>query len=286
MIGRDDFHENTINYENVDNVRYDVMDDHDDEVMDDQDNIGDGIGVQHNTTIVPTYEAHGPSFLANTWDNIVDPSNVEIPFSSSWVRGMNFSKGLIFPNKEAVKQAIIVYSMDNNKNYIIEWSNQQRLCVKCANESCAWKVRAFLQRKLNGLWAITVYGGRHTYLSFGVNKDGRMMDSNFLAKELHTYVLADHTSKIKDLQYLMKERFKHNTTRYGMRNKRLLQTYTGIGKSHTKSCRSYCWHIRIAIRVHKCLFGQSTGTYRVLLYSSMCSGLSLLPLLNSHIVGH
>ena len=36
------------------------------------------------------------------------------------------------------------------------------------------------------------------------------MDSNFLAKELHTYVLADHTSKIKDLQNLMKERFNHD----------------------------------------------------------------------------
>ena len=51
------------------------------------------------------------------------PSNVEIPFSSSWVQVMNFSKRLIFPNKEAVRQALIVYSMDNNKSYIIEWSN-------------------------------------------------------------------------------------------------------------------------------------------------------------------
>ena len=101
MIGRDDFHENTINYENVDNVRDDVVDDHDDDA------IGDGIGLQ---PAVPTYEAHGPS-------------NVEIPFLSSWVQGMNFSKGLIFPNKEAVRQALIVYSMDNNKNYITEWSN-------------------------------------------------------------------------------------------------------------------------------------------------------------------
>ncbi|XP_050289916.1 uncharacterized protein LOC126728089 [Quercus robur] len=205
MIGRDDFHENTINYENVDNVRDDVVDDHDDDA------IGDGIGLQ---PAVPTYEAHGPSFHANTWDNIVDPSNIEIPFLSSWVQGMNFSKGLIFPNKEAVRQALIVYSMDNNKNYITEWSNQQRLCVKCSNESCAWKVRAFPQQKLNGLWAVTVYDGPHTCPSIGVNKDDRMMDSNFLAKELHTYVLADYTSKIKDLQNLMKERFKHNISYY------------------------------------------------------------------------
>ena len=33
MIGRDDFHENTINDENVDNVRDDVVDDHDDDAI-------------------------------------------------------------------------------------------------------------------------------------------------------------------------------------------------------------------------------------------------------------
>ena len=204
MIRRDDFHENTINYENVDNVRHDVVDDHDDDAIafqdDDaiafQDDIGNGIGVQ---PVVPTYEAHSLSFHANTLGNIVDPSNFEIPFSSGWVQGMNFSEWLIFPNKEVVRQTLIVYFMDNNKNYITEGSNQQRLCVKCVNESCAWKVRAFSQRKLDRLWAITIYGSSHTCLSVGVNKDGRMMDSNFPAKELYTYVLANHTSKIKDL---------------------------------------------------------------------------------------
>ena len=50
--------------------------------------------------------------------------------------------------------------------------------------------------------------------SVGVNKDDRMMDLDFLAKELHNYVLADHTSKIKDLQNLMKERFNHNISYY------------------------------------------------------------------------
>ena len=101
--------------------------------------------------------------------------------------------------------------MDNNKSYIIELSNQQRLCV---NESCAWKVWAFSQWKLNGLWAITVYNGPHTCLSIRVNKDGWMINSNFLAKELHKYILEDHTCKIKDLQYLMKERFQHEILQY------------------------------------------------------------------------
>ena len=108
-IGRDNFHEYVDHYENVDNVRHDVVDDHNDDVIEFQDDIGDGIGVQHVATTIPTYEAHGPSFHANTWDNIVDPSNVEIPFSSSWMRRMNFSKWLIFLNKNAVRQALIVY---------------------------------------------------------------------------------------------------------------------------------------------------------------------------------
>ena len=47
-----------------------------------------------------------------------------------------------------------------------------------------------------------------------MNKDGKMMDSNFLAKKLHINVLADHTSKIKDLKNLMKERFNHNILYY------------------------------------------------------------------------
>ena len=144
MIGRDDFYKYVDHNENADNVHNDAVDDHDDDTMefhdDDDDDVGDDIGVQHVTNTIPTYKAHGLSFHANTWDNIVDPSNVEILFPSSWVRGMNFSKGLIFPNKEAVRQALIVYSMDNNKSYVIERSNQQRLCVKCVYGSCPWIV--------------------------------------------------------------------------------------------------------------------------------------------------
>ena len=41
MIERDDFYENTINYENVDNV----VDDHDDAAIEFQDDIGGGISV-------------------------------------------------------------------------------------------------------------------------------------------------------------------------------------------------------------------------------------------------
>ena len=51
-----------------------------------------------------------------------------------------------------------------------------------------------------------------------MNKDGRMINSNFLAKELHKYILEDHTCKIKDLQNLMKERFWHKILYYKIWN--------------------------------------------------------------------
>ena len=50
MIGRDEFHENIINYENVDNVCHDVVDDYDDDAIEFQDDIGDDIGVQPAVT--------------------------------------------------------------------------------------------------------------------------------------------------------------------------------------------------------------------------------------------
>ena len=63
MIGRDDFHEYVDHYENVDNVCHDVVDYDDDDAIEFQDDIG---GLKHVTTTVPTYEAHGLSFHANT----------------------------------------------------------------------------------------------------------------------------------------------------------------------------------------------------------------------------
>ena len=46
------------------------------------------------------------------------------------------------------------------------------------------------------------------------DKNGRMMDSNFLAQELHKYILEDHSYKIKYLQNLIKERFQHEILYY------------------------------------------------------------------------
>ena len=57
------------------------------------------------TNIIPAYKPLALSFSANTWANMVDPSNIEISFVSTWREGMNLCKGLTFANKVEVKHA-------------------------------------------------------------------------------------------------------------------------------------------------------------------------------------
>ena len=130
------------------------------------------------------------------------------------------------------------------------------------------------------------YIGHHICPSVGVNKDGRMMDSNFLAQELHKYVLKDHTCKIKDLQNLMKERLQHKISYYKIWDAK----QKAIANIHGNWEESYQKLQKLLLAYKDNDLGtqvsyRSINGYQVLLYSSMCSGLSLIPLLDSHIVG-
>ncbi|KAK9991512.1 hypothetical protein SO802_026497 [Lithocarpus litseifolius] len=62
----------------------------DDETLDggepDVDNV---ISVQNITNTIPAYAPPALSFSANTWKNMDDPSNIEIPFVSTWREEMN-----------------------------------------------------------------------------------------------------------------------------------------------------------------------------------------------------
>ena len=56
----------------------------------DADNV---ISVQNIMDTIPAYAPPTLSFSANTWENMVDPSHIEIPFVSTWREGMNLCKG-------------------------------------------------------------------------------------------------------------------------------------------------------------------------------------------------
>ena len=76
--------------------------------MDDEGDVDDDIDVQHDTNTTTGYRPPSDSFYTNTWENMVDPSCLQIPFVSTWEDGMNFCKGLTFANKEAVKHALTI----------------------------------------------------------------------------------------------------------------------------------------------------------------------------------
>ena len=53
---------------------------HTDDIGDcDENDVEDDIGVQHVTNTIPTYTPPAPSFYANTWKNMIDPSCLHIP---------------------------------------------------------------------------------------------------------------------------------------------------------------------------------------------------------------
>ena len=84
-----------------------------------------------------------------------------MPFISTWEDRMNFSKGLTFENKEAVKHALTIYAAKDNRNFTIRRSTKTKLCAACIDTNCKWYVKAFTKAKLNGLWMVTSYVG-HT----------------------------------------------------------------------------------------------------------------------------
>ena len=96
----DDFDRDVDDHELVPNFEEENMEYHDEGDADDD------IGVQHDTNTTTAYTPPAKSFYVNTWESMVDPSRLQIPFISTWEDGMHFSKGLTFANKEAVKDNI------------------------------------------------------------------------------------------------------------------------------------------------------------------------------------
>ena len=127
---------------------------------------------------------------------MVDPSHLQIPLVSTWEDGKHFCKGLTFANKEAVKRALIIYTANDNRNFIIRRSTKTKLCIVCVDDNCKWYVGTFMKAKLNGPWMVTSYMGPHTCIPFGLRRDGKIMNSNFVASEIAGKLQQNHTAHI------------------------------------------------------------------------------------------
>ena len=110
---------------------------------------------QHVTNATPVYEPPASSFYENIWENMVDLEVAQEAFGSSWNADMNFAKGLIFANKEAVKRALTIYAVKHNINIMTGRSTKSRLSLKCVDESCMWYVGAVATLE-HGLWIVNM----------------------------------------------------------------------------------------------------------------------------------
>ena len=180
----------------------------------DESDADDDIGVQHDTNTTTGYRPPSNSFYANTWENIVDPSRLQIPFVSTWEDGMHFCKGLTFANKQTVRRTLIIYAATDNRNFIIQRSTKTKLCATCVDDNCNWYVGTFMKSKLNGLWMVTSYMGPHTCIPFGLRRDGKMMDSNFVASKIVGRLRQNHTALIDEFWEIIRTKYKHEVSYY------------------------------------------------------------------------
>ena len=120
--------------------------------MDDSEpNADNVISVQNIMDTIPTYAPPALSFSANTWENMIDPSHIEITFVSTWREGMNLCKGLTFANKVEVQRVLTICAIKENKHFIISRLTKKKFSAKCVDESCKWYVCVVMKPNLHGL---------------------------------------------------------------------------------------------------------------------------------------
>uniref|UniRef100_A0A2N9F0Z9 Transposase MuDR plant domain-containing protein n=1 Tax=Fagus sylvatica TaxID=28930 RepID=A0A2N9F0Z9_FAGSY len=188
--------------------------DDDDDDDDDNNALGDDHSEQEHA--MPSYrimEAQSLTFIANTWDNIIVPSNDEVQCVSVWKRGMELSKGMLFNNKDELQFAVRAYSIDKNQSYKVSESSMVKWATYCSK--CEWYIRAW-KRKKKVYWEITIYNGHHTCTSSTVTNDGKMINSKFIERQIHHLVKIDPAAKLKLLTGEVKERWGQDVSYFKM----------------------------------------------------------------------
>ncbi|XP_023926256.1 uncharacterized protein LOC112037653 [Quercus suber] len=173
----------------------------------------DGIQLKDNKEDCPIIAIPG-WFTSNTRDNINNPSPALGPEElTSWHKGDQPAKGMLFTNKASVQYVLTLYSVEHNKQYKVIKSDTNRLVVRCTHDACPSSIRAIFSKK-HRLWLISKCTGPQNCTSLQVVTDGRMMDSRFISIALKQYVREDITRSIKDLRSMLHAKHGHDVTMY------------------------------------------------------------------------
>nr|POF09554.1 hypothetical protein CFP56_78187 [Quercus suber] len=92
----------------------------------DETEVLDGTQLKDNEEDCPITAIPG-WFTSNTWDNINDPSPALGPEElTSWHKGDQLAKGMLFKNKASVQYMLTLYSVEHNKQYKVRRSKYKR----------------------------------------------------------------------------------------------------------------------------------------------------------------
>ena len=117
--------------------------------------VGDELQIKYNEEDCPSTVPIPEWFTLNTWDNINDPSPaLGTRQLTSWHKGDQPAKGVLFKNKASVQYVLTLYSVEHNKQYKVIKSDTNRLVVRCIRDACPWSIQAIFSKK-HRLWLIS-----------------------------------------------------------------------------------------------------------------------------------
>ncbi|KAF7833162.1 uncharacterized protein G2W53_015495 [Senna tora] len=98
-----------------------------------------------------------------------------------WNETSNLKKGLTFPNKKSLGEAVKIFSFKRHVNYSVTRSRGKSYEVTCAkhDNGCPWRVRACLKVNL-GMWLITKYEGNHSCATPSMSQDRSKLNSDII----------------------------------------------------------------------------------------------------------
>ncbi|KAF7833883.1 hypothetical protein G2W53_008742 [Senna tora] len=137
----------------------------------------DADDIQPIRYFVPTEAQSLCNVPSNPYDDEWSASGGEV-----WNETSNLKKGLVFPDKKSLGEAVKKFSFKRHVNYNVTRSggkSYEATCVKHDN-GCPWRVRACLKANI-GMWLITKYDGDHCCATPSVSQDRSKLDSDIIA---------------------------------------------------------------------------------------------------------
>ncbi|KAF7831392.1 uncharacterized protein G2W53_013725 [Senna tora] len=109
------------------------------------------------------------------------PYDGEITGICTWTEDEDHRSELIFADKDAVQNALKVFSLKRHVDYRVTRSAEKFIECKCLHHAkdCKWRVRASYRVDLQ-LWMISRYDGPHSCASTVIAKDHLKLDSDMI----------------------------------------------------------------------------------------------------------